>query len=94
MGQTSNTRPVAQTKKKLKSSSTSATRNHEEIIRSAPLASILSAAAFGFFLQLLPLGRIVALFFRVVFALIKPAIVIFGAVKLVSFLLARGTVRQ
>ncbi len=55
-----------------------------------PLAGLLSAAAFGFLLKVLPVGQIIAVLLRVSLALLKPAVLIFGALKLVS-ILAQGS---
>jgi len=56
----------------------------EEKIRRAPLASVLGAAALGYFLQFLPLTRIAWGLVRIFVGLIQPAILLFGAFKLVS----------
>ncbi len=53
-----------------------------ERIRRAPLASVLGAAAFGYFVQFLPLRQIVGGLLRVIIGLIKPALIVFGVLKL------------
>lgn len=53
-----------------------------ERIRRAPLASVLGAAAFGYFLQFLPLRQIAGGLLRVVVGLVKPALIVFGVLKL------------
>lgn len=57
-----------------------------ERIRRAPLASVLGAAALGYFLQFLPLRQILCGLLRVGVGLIKPALIIFGLLKLASCL--------
>lgn len=63
-----------------------------ERIRRAPLASVLGAAALGYFLQFLPVAAILNGLVRVVLGLVKPALIVFGVVKLVSCL--KGCCRE
>jgi len=63
---------------------TAYTEECEEKIRRAPLASVLCAAAVGYFLQFLPLTRIVWGLIRTFVWLIQPALLTFGAFKLLS----------
>jgi hypothetical protein len=53
-----------------------------ERIRRAPLASVLGAAAFGYFLQFLPLRQIAAGLVRVTLGLARPALIVCGLLKL------------
>lgn len=57
-----------------------------ERIRRAPLASVLGAAALGYFLQFLPLRQIVGGLLRVIVGLVKPALIVFGVLKVISCL--------
>jgi len=62
----------------------------EENIRRSPLPSVLFAAAFGYLLQFLPVRRIMSGVIRVFLSLIQPAVLIFGAARLVSLLAQNG----
>ncbi len=84
-----NNSPVANAARGLKAAARDSAKSYKEGIRSAPLTNILSAGAVGFILQLLPLGRIAAVLFRLFITLIKPTVLIFGAVKLFS-MFAKG----
>ena len=57
----------------------------EEKIRQAPIASVLFATAAGYLLNFLPIYGLFAGLVRVVLVLLKPAIFIFGAVKIVEY---------
>ena len=62
----------------------------EEMVRREPRQSVALAFAGGFFLCLLPLGRLLGILGRVLFLLFKPALLILGVVKLIEY--ARVTV--
>lgn len=62
----------------------------EEMVRREPRQSVALAFAGGFFLCLLPLGRLLGILVRVLFLLFKPALLILGVVKLIEY--ARVTV--
>jgi len=53
-----------------------------EYVREKPTQSLLYAFAAGYALNRLPLGRVLAGFLRLLFAALKPAILIYGAAKL------------
>jgi hypothetical protein len=57
----------------------------EGMIRREPQKSILLAFAGGFFLCLLPLGRVLGTLVRVIFLLFKPALLILGVVKFLDY---------
>jgi len=61
----------------------------EEQIRSAPLAAVGVAALIGYVLHFLPIGLIVRLKIRIFLALLKPALLLFGAYKLYEFIAAQ-----
>ena len=56
----------------------------EEQIRNEPWISVLIAAAIGYLLCLLPVGKIVAPVIRALLSLVKPALLVLGVLKLVS----------
>jgi hypothetical protein len=56
----------------------------EERIRQEPWLSVLIAAAIGYLLCLLPVGRVVGPVLRSLLALVKPALLVLGVLKLVS----------
>jgi hypothetical protein len=62
----------------------------EELVRREPKQAVALAFAGGFFLCLLPLGRLLGILVRVLFLLFKPALLILGVVKLIEY--ARVTV--
>jgi hypothetical protein len=57
----------------------------EDQIRSTPLIAVALAAAGGYLLQFFPIFLILRLLMKLLFFLIKPAIVVLGAVKLYEF---------
>jgi len=57
----------------------------EGSVREAPGSSLLCAVATGYFLRLLPIGAILSGLVHLVAALLKPAILIFGAAKLYNY---------
>ncbi len=57
----------------------------EGAIRREPQKSVLLAFAGGFFLCLLPLGRVLGILVRVLFVLFKPALLILGVVKFLEY---------
>ena len=56
----------------------------EEQIRQEPWLSVLIAAAIGYLLCLLPVGRILGPVFRSLLLLVKPALIVLGVLKLIS----------
>lgn len=56
----------------------------EEQIRQQPWISVLIAAAIGYLLHFLPVGRILASVVRSLLVLVKPALIVLGILKLVS----------
>jgi hypothetical protein len=56
----------------------------ENTIRQEPAKSVLLALLAGFVLCILPVGRLIGLFARLLFVLIKPALVVLGVVKLLE----------
>jgi uncharacterized membrane protein len=54
----------------------------EKTIRQEPTKSVLLATIVGFVLSILPVGRLIGLLVRLLFVLIKPALIVLGAVKL------------
>jgi hypothetical protein len=57
----------------------------EGAIRREPEKSVLLAFAGGFFLCLLPLGKLLGILVRVLFVLLKPALLILGVVKFLEY---------
>ena len=57
----------------------------EGVIRREPQKSMLLAFAGGFFLCLLPLGKVIGILVRVLFVLFKPALLILGVVKFLEY---------
>ena len=57
----------------------------EELVRREPKQAVALAFAGGFFLCLLPLGRLLGTLVRVLFLLFKPALLILGVVKLIEY---------
>ncbi len=62
----------------------------EDKIREAPLASVACAAAAGFVLHVLPVTAIVGSVLRVALFLLKPALLVFGALKFYEVLQAKN----
>jgi len=60
--------------------------NIQEKIRQAPLASVIVAGAGAYVLSFFPLGALLRAIIKVTLFLIKPALFIFGVVKLVEYL--------
>jgi hypothetical protein len=57
----------------------------EEHIRREPKKAVVLAFAAGFFLCLLPLGRLLGILVRMAFLLFKPALLILGVIKLLEY---------
>jgi hypothetical protein len=57
----------------------------EEQVRREPMRAVVLAFAGGFFLCLLPLGRLLGVLIKVSLLLLKPALLILGLVKLVEY---------
>ena len=57
----------------------------EELVRREPKQAVALAFVGGFFLCLLPLGRLLSILVRVLFLLLKPALLILGVVKLIEY---------
>ena len=62
----------------------------EDQIRSTPLIAVVLAAVGGYLLQFFPIFLILRLITKLLFFLIKPAIVVLGAVKLYEFVQEQG----
>jgi hypothetical protein len=58
----------------------------ESIVRESPTASVLGAVAAGYILHRLPVRDILVTQVRVISALAPPALILFGAMKLLGFL--------
>ena len=58
----------------------------EEWVRESPTTAMLGAIAVGYILHLLPLRAILITKARVISALARPALLLFGAAKLYEFL--------
>jgi hypothetical protein len=54
----------------------------ERTIRQEPTKSVLLATIAGFVLCILPVGRLIGLVIKLLFVLIKPALIVLGVVKL------------
>ncbi len=67
-------------------STQSCLKNCEDKVRQSPLPAVLGAAAVGYVLKIAPLGLLLAALVRVLLLLAKPAIVVFGALKLYEYL--------
>ena len=59
---------------------------YEGCVREAPGSSLACAVALGYFMRILPIGAVLAGVARLVAALAKPAILLFGAAKLYEYL--------
>ena len=57
----------------------------EEQVRREPMRAVLLAFAGGFFLCLLPLGRLLGILIKMSVLLLKPALLILGLVKLLEY---------
>ncbi len=60
--------------------------NCETRIRQSPVPAVLTAAGVGYFLSLLPLARISLAIGRLAYALLKPALLVIGVLKIVESL--------
>ena len=56
-----------------------------EQIRREPMKAVVLAFGGGFFLCLLPLGKLLSVLVKITFLLLKPALVILGVVKLLEY---------
>ena len=66
------------------------TRSCEDTIRRAPIASLGAAVVAGLVLTRLPLVAIFGALFRLSFALARPALVVFGILKIVELCREKG----
>jgi uncharacterized protein YacL len=57
----------------------------EEQIRREPTKAVLLALAGGFFLCLLPIGRLTGALVRVTLVLLRPALLVLGVIKLLEY---------
>jgi hypothetical protein len=57
----------------------------EERVRREPMRAVLLAFAGGFFLCLLPVGRLLSVVIKMSLLLLKPALLILGLVKLLEY---------
>ena len=57
----------------------------EELVRREPKQAVALAFVGGFFLCLLPLGKLLSVLVKITFLLLKPALVILGVVKLLEY---------
>ncbi len=57
----------------------------EEQVRREPMRAVVLAFAGGFFLCLLPLGRLLGVLVKMSLLLLKPALLILGLVKLLEY---------
>jgi hypothetical protein len=57
----------------------------EEQVRREPMRAVILAFAGGFFLCLLPLGRLLGVLIKMSLLLLKPALLILGLVKLIEY---------
>jgi hypothetical protein len=57
----------------------------EAMIRRQPKESLILAFVGGFFLCLLPLGKLVGILVKITFLLFKPALLILGFIKLFEY---------
>lgn len=53
------------------------------------MSSLLAAAGIGYVVSRLPLGAIAAAFVRLFFALLRPAAILFGAIKVYDWLIQK-----
>lgn len=61
------------------------TNQFRERLQREPLKSVAIALVVGFVLSLLPIRRILGLILRTAFLLIKPALMVLGAIKLCEY---------
>jgi hypothetical protein len=61
----------------------------EAAIRREPQKAVALAFAGGFFLCLLPLGRLLGILARILFLFCKPALLILGVVKVIEYIRPR-----
>lgn len=64
---------------------TTKTSEFRERLRREPMKHLTIALAAGFVLSLLPIRRILVLIVRTAFLLIKPALLVLGAIKLCEY---------
>jgi hypothetical protein len=57
----------------------------ENQIREDPVKAVLVAFASGFFLCLLPVGKLLGVAVRLAFLLVKPALLVFGIIKILEY---------
>ena len=57
----------------------------EERVRQDPLKAVLVAFASGFFLSLLPVGRLLGFAAKLTFLLVKPALFVLGIIKILEY---------
>jgi hypothetical protein len=57
----------------------------EDQVREDPVKAVLVAFASGFFLCLLPLGKLLGVAVRLTFLLVKPALFVFGIIKILEY---------
>jgi hypothetical protein len=66
----------------------------EEQIREQPWASVLIAAAIGYLLHLLPIGKILTRLVGALLFLVKPALIVLGVLNLVSVVSERRSASE
>jgi hypothetical protein len=57
----------------------------QEQIRREPIKAVILAFGGGFFLCLLPVGKLLGFLAKVTFLLLKPALLILGVIKVLDF---------
>ena len=57
----------------------------QEHIRREPIKAVILAFGGGFFLCLLPVGKLLGFLAKVTFLLLKPALLILGIIKVLDF---------
>jgi len=57
----------------------------QEQIRHEPIKAVILAFGGGFFLCLLPVGKLLGFLAKVTFLLLKPALLILGVIKVLDF---------
>ena len=57
----------------------------EERVRQDPLKAVLVAFASGFFLSLLPVGKLLGFAAKLAFLLVKPALLVLGIIKILEY---------
>ena len=70
---------------------TAKTSEFGERLRREPMKHLMIALAAGFVLSLLPIRRILVLTVRTAFLLIKPALMVLGAIKLCEYFTDRAS---